>query len=118
MIANAKKEGKAVYDYNDNINLDESIVNTAHIKSIEHINHLSKEGCIYLLQNWLLSLVLCDVSFFITFRMVSIDDDQEAVTTCKTSDQSGIVYAYFQQRMTPHQLFLRPLLLQWQFNMK
>ena len=112
-----KEAAATVNDYH-NSNLDESIINTAHIKSMDHINHLSKEGCIYLLQNWLLSLVLCDVSFFITFRMVSIDDDQEAVTTCKTSDQSGIVYAYFQQRMTPHQLFLRPLLLQWQFNMK
>ena len=80
-----------VNDYH-NINLDESIVNNAHIRSMEHVNHLSKEGCIYLLQNWLLSLVLCDVSFFITFRIVSIESDhQEVVITCQTSDQSGIV---------------------------
>ena len=86
------QEAAAVHDHTDtdNNNLDESIVNTAHIKSIEHINHLSKEGCIYLLQNWLLSLVLCDVSFFITFRVVSIDDDdQEVVTKCQSNNQSG-----------------------------
>ena len=88
-----KKEAAVVHDdHNNNSNFDESIVNTAHIKSIEHVNHLSKEGCIYLLQNWLLSLVLCDVSFFITFRVVSIEcDHQEVVTKCQSDDQSGIV---------------------------
>ena len=88
-----KKEGKAVHDdHNDNNNLDESIVNTAHIKSIGHVNHLSKEGCVYLLQNWLLSLALCDVSFFITFRIFSIDNYQEEVVTkCQSCDYSGIV---------------------------
>ena len=86
-----KEAAATVNDYH-NSNLDESIVNTAHIKSIEHVNHLSKEGCIYLLQNWLLSLVLCDVSFFITFQIVSIDDDhQEVVTTCQSDDCGGIV---------------------------
>jgi len=85
-----KKEG-TVDDHNDISNLDESIVNNAHIKSIEHVNDFSKEGCIYLLQNWLLSLALCDISFFITFRVVSIDDEEEVVTTRQTSDQSGIV---------------------------
>ena len=87
-----KKEAAAVHDHNNN-NLDESsIANTAHIKSMEHVNHLSKEGCIYLLQNWLLSSVLCDVSFFITFRVVSIEcDHQEVVTTRQSDDQCGIV---------------------------
>jgi len=87
------KEAAAVHDdYNGNITLDESIVDAAHIKSMDHINHLSKEGCIYLLQNWLLSLVLCDISFFITFRVVSIEcDHQEVVTKCQSDDQSGIV---------------------------
>jgi len=88
------KEAAAVHDQHtdtDNNNLDESIVNTAHIKSIGHVNHLSKEGCICLLQNWLLSLVLCDISLFIIFRVVSIEsDDQEEVTMCQSDDQSGI----------------------------
>ena len=85
-----KKDG-AVNDQH-NSNLDESIVNTAHIKSMEHVDHLSKEGCIYLLQNWLLSLVLCDISFFVTFRVVSIESyHQEVLRKCQSDDQSGIV---------------------------
>ena len=54
-----KREGTAAVagnHNNGNNKIDESIVNTAHIKITEHIDHLSKEGCIYLLQNWLLSL--------------------------------------------------------------
>jgi len=87
-----KKEIAAVNDnYNGNITLDEPTVDAAHIKSMDHINHLSKEGCIYLLQNWLLSLVLCDVSFFITFRVVSIEcAHQEVLRKCQSDDQSGI----------------------------
>jgi len=88
------KEGKAVHDHhngNENNDLDESIVDAAHIRSMEHVNHLSKEGCIYLLQNWLLSLVLCDVSFFITFRFNLIEDHQEVVRKCQSDNQSGIV---------------------------
>ena len=88
------QEASAGHDHTDdnNGNLDESIVNTAHIRSMEHINHLSKEGCIYLLQNWLLSLVLCDVSFFITFQIVPIESDhQEVMTKCQSDNQSGIV---------------------------
>ena len=57
-------------------NLDPLVMNAAHARSIECVNHLSREGCIYLLQNWLLSLVLCDVSFFVTFKHVAASDNQ------------------------------------------
>ncbi len=52
-------------------NCDSSVnqaFDVSHVKCIEYVNQLSKQACIYLLQNWLLSLSLCDVSFFITFQ--------------------------------------------------
>ena len=58
---------------------DENVVNAYHIKCMECVTHLSKQACVYLLQNWLLSLALCDISFFVTFRLL---------TKKKTSDLS------------------------------
>jgi hypothetical protein len=40
-------------------------VNAFHARCIQMVGQLSQEGCIYLLQNWLLSLTMCDVSFFV-----------------------------------------------------
>jgi hypothetical protein len=35
---------------------------------LRQVEYLSTQGCIYLLQNWLLSLSMCDVSLFVTLR--------------------------------------------------
>ena len=81
--------------------LDESILNTAHSKSIEYTNNLSKESCIYLLQNWLLSLTLCDVSFFINFQVVTDDDNTEQIQisdTCQSCDLGGVVSCSLQNQ--------------------
>jgi hypothetical protein len=51
--------------------------------ALNYIEHsLTLESNIYLLQNWLLSLAMCDASFFITLRPVLLDD---AVAMCNTS---------------------------------
>jgi inositol-pentakisphosphate 2-kinase len=78
-------------------------LDASHIKCIECVNGLSKEACVYLLQNWLLSLALCDVSFFVTFQLLcfhqrrsySDNDDRQcldATEECQTCDREGIVF--------------------------
>jgi hypothetical protein len=57
--------------------------NEARQVALDFIEHsLTLESNIYLLQNWLLSLAMCDASFFITLRPVLLDD---AVAMCSTS---------------------------------
>ena len=53
------------------------------------------EACIYLLQNWLLSSALCDVSFFVTFQLLSGDGD-ECQTLDVNGDRGGIVFCSLQ----------------------
>ena len=50
------------------------MIDTYHSKCIELVNCLSKEACIYLLTNWLLSSALCDISFFVTFQLLTVED--------------------------------------------
>ncbi|KAL7476695.1 hypothetical protein ACHAW6_002535 [Cyclotella cf. meneghiniana] len=56
---------------------DESIANTFHKSCVYHVKHLSKESCIYLLSNWLLSLTMCDVSLFVTFHFWEFGDSDD-----------------------------------------
>lgn len=76
--------------------VDEHVADDSHSKCIEYVSQLSKEACIYLLHNWLLSLAMCDVSFFVTFRVLTeaevnelshIDGIRES---CQTVDTGGI----------------------------
>mmetsp|Transcript_21414 Transcript_21414/g.46513 ORF Transcript_21414/g.46513 Transcript_21414/m.46513 type:complete len:574 (+) Transcript_21414:2-1723(+) len=67
----------------------EDIMNATHITCIECVNHLSKEACIYLLQNWLLSLALCDVSVFVTFQLLT-DQEHKSVEECQSCDLGGV----------------------------
>ena len=41
------------------------------------VDSLSQNACIYLLQNWLLSLVMCDVSIFLTIQPISSSSSHE-----------------------------------------
>jgi hypothetical protein len=70
--------------------LDQAYCDDSHFKCIEYVHHLSKKACIYLLQNWLLSLALCDVSFFVTFQYskecnLAMNDERQ------TCDRGGII---------------------------
>jgi len=47
------------------------------------VEQMSKDGCIYLLQNWLLSLSICDVSFFVSFSSVC----QPRITKARGEEQ-------------------------------
>ena len=65
-------------------------VNSSHELCVQLVNQLSQQGCIYLLQNWLLSLAMCDVSFFVTFQCLV--DDQHTKEECHQSiDNGGIM---------------------------
>ena len=75
---------------------DEEIMNAYHANCIESVNHLSKEACICLLQNWLLSLSLCDVSFFVTFRLSFPGTGCEVSEEPQSSDRGGIVFCSLQ----------------------
>ena len=44
-------------------------------ESLRLVDSLPREECIYLLQNWLLSLAMCDVSIFVTIRYLGEDLD-------------------------------------------
>jgi hypothetical protein len=80
-----------------------SAIDASHVKCIKCVSGLSKEACVYLLQNWLLSLALCDVSFFVTFQLLGShqqrrghgDDDVRqclgAIEECQTCDRGGIM---------------------------
>lgn len=76
----------------------DEVCDNSHFKCIEFVNKLSKDACIYLLQNWLLSLSLCDVSFFVTFRFLNefnaVDGALKDVR--QTCDHGGIVYCSMQ----------------------
>jgi hypothetical protein len=68
--------------------IDESIANKYHSDCIHHVSQLSKESCVFLLSNWLLSLTMCDVSFFVTFQLLS-PCDTDGQTEFKQSVGSG-----------------------------
>lgn len=73
---------------------DEEIMNASHAKCVAYVSQLSKEACIFLIQNWLLSLALCDVSFFVAFRLLTDDElatvDAANVEECQACDHGGI----------------------------
>ena len=81
-------------------------LDASHVKCIKCVNGLSKGACIYLLQNWLLSSALCDVSFFVTFQLLSCrhpsrggDECQvlDVNEECQTRDRGGIVFCSLQK---------------------
>jgi hypothetical protein len=69
---------------------DEEFIDASREKCIEFANGLSKEACIYLLQNWLLSLSLCDVSFFVTFRLLTDQGQGVVDEEYQSCDHGGI----------------------------
>ncbi|KAL7539945.1 hypothetical protein ACHAXR_009733 [Thalassiosira sp. AJA248-18] len=75
---------------------DEEIMNASHAKCIECVNQLSKEACIYLLQNWLLSLALCDVSFFVTFRVLKDREVESIKEECQSREHGGLALCSIQ----------------------
>jgi hypothetical protein len=64
------------------------MIDTYHSKCIELVNGLTKEACIYLLTNWLLSSALCDISFFVTFQLLTVDCNVNEVR--QSCDTGGI----------------------------
>ena len=77
---------KEIDGFRPNSNID---LNATHETCVQLVDQLSKEGCIYLLQNWLLSLAMCDVSFFVTFQC--IDDEGFDREDRQSTDHPGVM---------------------------
>lgn len=73
-----------------------------------HVKSLTKEACVYLLKNWLLSLVMCDVSFFLRLDPITSsedlnecgistqdvqknDDETARIIRCQTESSPGVL---------------------------
>lgn len=70
-------------------------VNAFHARCIQMVGQLSQEGCIYLLQNWLLSLTMCDISFFVTFQCHVLADNMHCpAEELQSIDRGGIMRYY------------------------
>lgn len=79
------------------------------------VNSLTKEACVYLLQNWLLSLAMCDVSIFLMIHPISSlgelgetstdfeggsDNGQpRAVCCCQNDSSPGVLVAKNEQAL-------------------
>lgn len=63
---------------------------SSHKVCVQLVEQLSLEGCIYLLQNWLLSLAMCDVSFFVTFQCLP-GDEQCIIEECQSIENGGVM---------------------------
>ena len=79
-------------------------VDAFHARCIQMVGQLSQEGCIYLLQNWLLSLAMCDVSFFVTFQCHSLTNDMQCPTEELQSIGNGGIMRYNEKEEGQEQL--------------
>jgi inositol-pentakisphosphate 2-kinase len=70
------------------VTVDKSTSDKYHTECNLQVENLSKESCIYLLVNWLLSLTMCDVSIFVTFNLLPVNDD--AVECNQSVDNEGM----------------------------
>ncbi|KAL3804361.1 hypothetical protein HJC23_011289 [Cyclotella cryptica] len=91
---------------------DEATANTFHSSCVHHVKHLSKESCIYLLSNWLLSLTMCDVSFFVTFYFWEVSDSDDLneemlIERNQTEDISGLFVCKIQNIGTSPNTMIR-----------
>ncbi|KAL7471925.1 hypothetical protein ACHAXS_012240 [Conticribra weissflogii] len=84
------------------INLDHVFINECYESCNEFIDKMSKDACIFLLKNWLISLALCDISFFVTFQLISgvhtaseemQNDDHGGVVVCALEHAKHSEYA-------------------------
>lgn len=60
-------------------------MNQAYTDSLNCVHHLNKDGCVWLLQHWLFSLTMCDVSVFATFHPIPEDKDEHPSSTLTKS---------------------------------
>ena len=71
------------------LSVDDATANRYHSSCTAHVQNLPEESCIYLLTKWLLSLTFCDISFFVTFNLLSVKDmditHEEGLIECNQS---------------------------------
>jgi inositol-pentakisphosphate 2-kinase len=61
-------------------------------RASERVQWLSTEECVYLLQAWLLSLAMCDLSFFVTFLVVSDDNTNHVYVDDARDISAGLFF--------------------------
>lgn len=64
-------------------------------RAIDIVQTLTKDECRYLLQVWLLSLTMCDFSFFLTFRL-NYEDNAQGVGTSRKPASAGVRSGLYQ----------------------
>jgi inositol-pentakisphosphate 2-kinase len=101
------------------------VMDHAHERSKSCIQSLSQDACVYLLKNWLLSLVMCDVSFFLVLHPVVSNNDATELAVvvdnieecgdgkvsvrCQTETSPGLLVLYDQQKMSGKAAFIYTL---------
>ena len=74
------------------------------------VKSLTTEACIFVLKNWLLSLVMCDVSFFLVLHPISLFDDLDGrgvdVKDIETSEGGKAFSISCQTERTPGLLII------------
>jgi len=61
---------------------DDFFLDESHRRASKCIDSLSKNGCLYFLGNWLLSLGMSDVSFFVTIEPISRKEVSDKCVSC------------------------------------
>jgi inositol-pentakisphosphate 2-kinase len=78
------------------------IMDKAHERSKSCVKSLSRDASVYLLKNWLLSLVMCDVSFFLVLHPVaSFNDAKELGVIVDNECEDGKVSVRCQTETSP-----------------
>lgn len=94
-----------------NQQMDEQGMDKAHERTVACIARLSKEVCVFLIQNWLFSLAMSDVSLFVTIRPAirselpnrwNIDNERHSIVRHQTASQPGLAVKSFVVDGEPH----------------
>jgi len=80
----------------------EDVMDSAHRKCLEIVGNLNIKECLFLLRNWLLSLMMCDISIFIILQRTSVPSTADLssnknMNAVKVS--SGFYYFSFELRV-------------------
>jgi inositol-pentakisphosphate 2-kinase len=74
---------------------NKQIMDSFRKRTVGIVETLDKEECVYLLQNWMLSLAMCDISFFVSFcfeasKDIDVLHSGRCAVTVKSTQQDGL----------------------------
>lgn len=93
----------------------QNYINSAYTSAVHCIESMSVKECRYMLQNWLFSLAMCDVSFFISFYVDDVtpiggNKDRTSSTTVSRQqgeDQPGVAIVPLANSKCGHTIVVR-----------